>query len=112
MTRLFIGTALAVAVATITPVVSRTLRGQAPRSGGLPRMADGKPDLHGVWQVVNSAAWDIEDHLAKKGVPAGQSVVDGGDLPYQPWAVAKRKENGEKQVTSDPETECYLPGVP
>ena len=31
-----------------------------------PRGPDGKhPDLNGVWQVMNSANWDIEPHAAR-----------------------------------------------
>ena len=77
-----------------------------------PRTADGKPDLRGIWQVLNTAAWDIQDHNAQLGVPAGQAVVEGNDIPYQPRALAKKKENYRKRQTEDPETKCYLPGVP
>ena len=77
-----------------------------------PRTRDGHPDLQGVWQVLNTAAWDLEDHAASLGVPAGQGVVEGGAIPYQPLALAKKKENFEKRATLDPETRCYLPGVP
>ena len=61
---------------------------------------------------MNTAAWDIQDHSAQKGVPGGQGVVEGNDIPYQPWALAKKKENYEQRATLDPETKCYLPGVP
>jgi len=27
------------------------------------------------------------------GVPAGKGVVEGNEIPYQPWAAAKKKEN-------------------
>ena len=37
---------------------------QAPAGAAIPRTADGRPNLAGVWQVLNSAAWDIEDHHA------------------------------------------------
>ena len=77
-----------------------------------PRTPDGHPDLQGVWQVLNTAAWNLEDHQASFGVPAGQSVVEGGAIPYQPWALAKRKENFDKRAALDPEARCYLPGVP
>jgi hypothetical protein len=77
-----------------------------------PRTPDGHPDLQGVWQTVNSAASDLEDHQAALGVPAGHSVVEGGEIPYQPWALAKKRENFEKRATLDPESKCYLPGVP
>ena len=85
---------------------------QATGTTAIPRTADGKPDLSGIWQVMNTAAWDIQDHPAQKGVPGGQSVVDGNDIPYQAWALAKKKENYERRATLDPETKCYLPGVP
>ena len=79
---------------------------------GLPRTADGKPDLSGIWQVLATAAWNIEDHQAAKGVPAGLGVVEGGELPYLPEALAKRKTNFENRLTLDPETKCFQPGMP
>jgi hypothetical protein len=76
------------------------------------RTADGKPDLSGIWQVMNTAAWDIQAHNAQKGVPAGPGVVDGNELPYTPGALTKKKSNYESRATADPESKCYLPGVP
>ncbi len=73
---------------------------------------DGHPDLQGVWQVLNTAAWDLEDHGASLGVPAGYGVVEGGAIPYQPWALERKAENFENRATLDPENRCYLPGVP
>src|SRR5229473_433811 len=58
-----------------------------------PRTADGKPDLHGIWQVLSTAAWDLVDHSAELGVPAGQGVVEGGVIPYLPSAAAQRRNN-------------------
>ena len=45
-------------------------------------------------------------------MPAGRSVVEGGVIPYQPWAAAKKRENFEQRATADPLSQCYLPGVP
>jgi hypothetical protein len=78
----------------------------------LPRTSDGKPNLQGIWQVLNTAAWDIQDHAARLGVPAGQSVVVGNEIPYTPAALAKKRQNLENRATADPETKGYLPGVP
>ena len=90
--------------------------GQEPVTGGggysPPRTADGQPDLQGVWQALNTAAWDIRDHSPQLGIPAGQGVVVGGEIPYQPWAVEQQRENFENRVTADPETRCTMPGVP
>src|SRR5579862_1329648 len=96
---------------------------QTPAAGYRgPRTPDGKPNLNGIWQVLNTAAWDIQDHAAEPGpmgplivtlgVPPGQSVVEGNEIPYQPWAAARKKENYENRYARDPEAMCYLPGVP
>ena len=82
---------------------------QAPATARTP---DGKPNLQGIWQVLNTAAWDIQDHAARLGVPAGQGIVDGNEIPYQPAALAKKRANFENRATADPETKGYLPGVP
>jgi len=85
----------------------------APASGyNGPRTPDKKPDLNGIWQVVNTAHWNIEAHSASEGVPAGFSVVEGGTIPYQPEALKKRNENFQNRMTADPLRKCYLPGVP
>ena len=85
---------------------------QAPGSS-LPRTPDGQPDLNGVWQVLTTASWDIQDHPAKLGVPAGQGVVEGDEIPYQPWALAKKQENFKNRLTADlVEARGFLPGVP
>src|SRR5687768_2636982 len=97
--------------------------GQTPAaSNALPRTPDGKPDLNGIWQAMNTANWDIQDHPARQGavtalgaafsIPAGKGVVEGNEIPYLPEAAAKKKENAENWLTLDPEIKCYLPGVP
>ncbi|HET6178114.1 MAG TPA: hypothetical protein VFE61_14350 [Candidatus Sulfotelmatobacter sp.] len=86
------------------------------------RSADGKADLNGIWQALNTANWDLQDHAARSGgvlalgaigaVPAGLGVVEGNEIPYLPEAAVKKKENFENRLTADPEVKCYLPGVP
>jgi hypothetical protein len=46
------------------------------------------------------------------GVPAGAGVVEGNEIPYQPWALAKKKENADNWLERDPEIKCFMPGVP
>ncbi len=84
----------------------------AAGQSAIPRTAEGRPDLSGIWQVMNTAEWDIQDHQARPDAPAGLGVVEGDQIPYQPWAAAKKKENFEKRATADPLAKCYLPGVP
>src|SRR5712692_6915138 len=81
-----------------------------------PRMADGKPDLQGIWEVRNTAAHgNLEAHSASAGIRAGASVIvepPDGRIPYQPSAAARRKQNFENRATADPVGKCFLPGVP
>src|SRR6266567_6252913 len=93
-------------------------------AGQIPRTADGKPDLNGFWQVLNTADWDLESQgggpAPKEGlmlggvsaIPPGLGVVEGGKIPYQPSALAKRNENRKNWPSLDPEVKCLLPGVP
>jgi hypothetical protein len=86
------------------------------------RLPDGKPNLNGIWFASNTANWDIQTHHAKQGpvtalgaafsVPAGLGVVEGGEIPYKPDALAQRDANAKEWMTKDPEVKCYLPGVP
>ena len=87
-----------------------------------PRTADGKPDLSGIWQAINTAEWDIQAHDAKPGplvvmgaeggIPAGFGVVEGGPLPYKPEALEQKKKNEANWLALDPEVKCFLPGLP
>jgi hypothetical protein len=109
--------------------------GQAPAYRA-PRAAGGRPDLNGIWQALNEANYDIQAHGARPAlalrpgpygpvpaaavlalgavgsVPPGLGVVEGGEIPYLPAALARKKENEKNWLTADPEIKCYLPGVP
>jgi hypothetical protein len=116
------GAAVAVALLLCSFTPSRAVAQGASTavSGAIARAVDGKPDLSGIWQAVNSAAWDIQDHSSEPfpglpprfAMPAGQGVVEGNDIPYQPWALARKQENHANRATADPEAKCYLPGIP
>ena len=113
---------------------------QVARPGQFPeympaRTADGKPDLNGIWQSLTTANWDLEAHGAGPGAypqmlgawgaePGGQSIVEGGVIPYRPEALARRQANFENRAKpsvpgdgveppmGDPELKCWMTGVP
>jgi hypothetical protein len=90
--RVAIAAALAIAVSSTSAQVQ------------LDRPARGKkrPNFNGIWQALNAAYWNLEGHSAEAlkdefsqlgaiaAIPAGQSVVRGGTIPYKPEALAKR----------------------
>ena len=45
-------------------------------------------------------------------MPPSLGVVEGGEIPYKPEALARRKQNQQDWLNLDPEIKCYLPGVP
>jgi hypothetical protein len=103
---------LAMLSAVGLPQLSSRVSAQTAAAKQIPRMPDGKPDLQGIWQVRNRAAYNLEDHHARYRMPASRSVVEGGTIPYQEWALKKRDENFARRYTDDPFGKCYMPGVP
>ena len=81
---------------------------QAAASGNLPRTADGKPNLAGIWKASNKAANDLLDQTSTPG----KSVVEGNQIPYLPAAATKRQQNFANRKTADPLEQCFMPGVP
>jgi len=103
-----------------------------------PRGPDGQhPDLNGVWQVLNTANYNVEAHPAQAAmqlrpgpyvpvpsaevvalgaigaVPAGIGIVQGdGKIPYNADTLKMRDENRADWINRDPEIKCYLPGIP
>ena len=115
---------VAVAMAAAAPSVSSPVAAQGPAAVAAytpPRTPEGHPDLQGVWRAWNLAKFDLEDHGARPGVPAGRGfVVDppDGKIPYRPEALKKREQNltkiheADPYKNSDPLAKCYLPGIP
>jgi hypothetical protein len=126
--RASIATVVLVAVGLVPE--ARTVAQAPAGQNQIPRTADRRPDLNGIWQAVNTANWDLEDHEgaaspvmvtgAVGAIPPGLSVVEGGKIPYKPAALAKREENRRhslpgrpgRDTSADPEVNCFLPGVP
>ncbi len=128
-----VGTMVAAGAVAGLLLATTPVAGQTP---DIPRLVNGRPDLNGIWQAVNTANYDLEPHVARSAlalrpgpfgpvpaadvlalgavgsVPGGNGVVDGGAIPYQPWALEKKRANAAAWLTSDPEIKCYMPGVP
>jgi hypothetical protein len=108
----------------VAALVAATLACAQPTAQGYraARTVDGAPDINGIWQANNTANWDLETHVARQGpmfalgaafsVPPGVGVVVGGEIPYLPAAIDKKKANGADWLKLDPEVKCYMPGIP
>src|SRR5688572_31775799 len=78
-------------------------RGAAPAAR--PARIAGRPNLNGIYQTMNTANWNLEDHSASAtsfwqlgalfAIPAGQTVItdNNGTIPYTPAGLKKRTEN-------------------
>jgi hypothetical protein len=89
-----------------------------------PARLDGKPNLNGIWQAMNTANWNLEPHAAGPNpvadrqvgatgaIPAGLGVIEGGTIPYKPEALERLAQHRQHLINYDPEAACYLPGIP
>lgn len=81
-----------------------------------PRTSDGQPDLQGYWEApTTSGSQNIEEYPGGGPLefgPAITLIVDSvdGKIPYQPWALAKRRELRDHFL--DPYALCFSAGVP
>ena len=76
----------------------------APRSPGAPGLDRATP--------IALPAPQVRALGAVGGVPAGEGVVEGDEIPYLPSAAAIKEENAEHWLERDPEIKCFMPGVP
>lgn len=83
-----------------TPGIPRTADGEPDLDAPAPKTADGKPDVSGLW----APAEIMIDDIAKKLKP--------GSVPFQPWAEALYKHRRETESKDDPTGWCVPGGVP
>jgi hypothetical protein len=63
-----LGAASSAAITTVWLLAQQSpARRPAPSEGQFPQyraphMADGHPDLNGIWQALVTANWDVQDH--------------------------------------------------
>ena len=71
MLRALGGSALALCAAVAAfSITERSVAGQAAQANTYkaPRLADGRPNLNGIWQALNTANYDIQAHVARAGL--------------------------------------------
>lgn len=107
-----------------TPGVPKTADGKPDLTGPTPRTPDGKPDLSGIWRFVDSPD-------ARPGTPPpagvkspgiglrvpglyqffdiGSTLKDG--LPFQPWAVELRSRRVAENNKDNPDAHCLPIGL-
>ena len=126
-----------VAVGVVVLVLALFVTTHPAAAQDVPRLSAGRPDMNGIWQVLNEANYDLEQHMARHSLqlregPVGRVpsiptlrmgavgavpgslgvIVGGGKIPYTPAARALKEENAANWIDRDPEVKCYMPGVP
>jgi hypothetical protein len=106
---------------TLAAMLAAHAHAQGSRASAIPRLANGKPNLSGVWQAFTTANWNLLTHGASAGppeygallaTPPGFGIVDGDEIPYLPAAAEQQKRNYAVRWKEDPEVKCFMPGVP
>jgi hypothetical protein len=91
--------------------------GAARDAQPMPRTADGKPDLSGIW-IATGALFLMEGEQAIQAARAYDSAMgrapqpQSEQPPYKPDAEARRQEYLARQGIDDPMARCLLTGVP
>ena len=117
---------VAVVLSMTAPVHSqaREEAGKNPRP--LTRLADGQPDVQGIWGAVLAGSVSLTNPISqaqdfeKQNVRLPSRIIDPPDglVPYQPWAAARRNQQAidyalpTKPEHIDTQHRCMLSGVP
>jgi hypothetical protein len=83
-----------------TAGIPRTADGKPDLLAPAPKLADGKPDISGIWFPGRGYISDIARGLKP------------GDVPFQSWAEALYKERLANNMKDDPTAQCIVGGVP
>ena len=92
----------------------------------LQRLADGQPDVQGLWSPVNPGSLSLTNPVPQQAdfdktiKPLPSRIIDPPDglVPYQPWAAALQKQQGHDYAYPtrpehiDTQHRCLVSGVP
>ena len=110
-----------VAIAICAPLAAQSRNSTA---AGVPRTAEGKPDLTGVWQAASTRPGTWEEANSGFGVggtgkdasagaaPPASRTTATEPPPYQPWAAKKVLESFNNRGIDNPTAFCLPPGIP
>jgi len=95
-----------------TAGVPRTADGKPDLGAACPRTPDGKPDLSGLWLMQTSRQGNPNfpgcEPVPDEFINIAASLKSG--LPYQPWAADLVKVRGKEQRVNDPMSHCLPVG--
>jgi hypothetical protein len=98
-----------------TPGIPRLADGKPDLAAPAPRTADGRPDFSGLWMNRGGGGRDAKPPEPPPGTPplamfwnVGAGFKD--DLPFQPWAAALRKERMATESKDNPDARCLPMG--
>ena len=96
-----------------TAGIPRKADGSPDLSAPAPRGPDGKPDFSGIWDVEHNRPCPADGcpdmRIPLEFINIGQSLKDG--LPFQPWAAELSKARAAGPGKDDPNTLCTPAGI-
>ena len=102
-----------------TPGVPRTADGKPNLAAPGPKTAEGKPDFSGMWQADDGRYLKPEERPPRSPFPQSGVIrwIDfgfglPGGLPYQPWAAEAVTQRKAQNGKGDPTSACLPLGVP
>src|ERR1019366_6128435 len=105
---LFVGSPLFAQWSQPTAGIPRTADGKPNLAAPAPRLADGKPDFSGTWDVDHNKPCPPEgcvDFYSPQEFSDISWGVPGG-LPFQPWARELAKKRTKDLRKDDPLSHC------
>jgi hypothetical protein len=94
-----------------TPGIPRLADGKPNLTAPSPRTADGRPDLSGIW-AAECAIYDGNPCFVRSLFFDLAKDLKPGEVEMTPWASGVSKQRVSREHTDDPYGYCLPPGVP